>query len=286
MALALSALGACADDSANGLAAPGVASTSPTLPAGADATSAHPVGQEWRQQVAWGAPSEFYRDGFRLYQSAIEVCMEVRGFDYEPSPWYDDDLLSVAVNPLNRVAAARYGYHLPPYGATNDNMQRDESPEFQVAMNGNGDGVSLGCGDVAFSYAYGGALESLADDFDFIVNDVSTTISGFDATSEATRLLRDWSACMEEQGYDYQSPDDPLTEFGNNAEIGEDELRVRLADLECDTDVGLTAARSSYEGERFEAWLDRNAEIVREYESSLSAAKLEVTSRRDRKSVV
>lgn len=251
-----------------------------TLPVGADAKNAYPIGQEWRQTVGWGVPADFYRDGFRLYQSSIAVCMESRGFDYLQAPWYDDDVVAVVVNPLNRSAAETYGYHLPPFGASNQSSQNDDSTEFQSAING-GAGET-GCGDIALGYAYGGTLEGAAEQFDFIVNEVSTVIAGFGGTGEGLELLAEWSSCMDDQGYDYRTPDDPLREFSGDEKVGEKEIRVRLADLQCDTDVGLTQARSRYETKLFEEWLDLNAEIVNGYETSLANAKAEISARRAR----
>ena len=255
--------------------------TEDPLPSGADFKSQYPVGQEWRHSVTWGTDSDYYRSGFALYQSAIEVCMAARGFDYVKAPWYDDDVVSVVTNPLNEKAAQEYGYHMPPYGAVDVSIQNDDSEAFGEAMNGSGATYSAegGCGDLGFEFAYGGVATDASAVFDSIVAGASAAIDGYAATDDGRRSVNQWAQCMSGQGYTYTTPLDPDTEFSGSDGPTQDEIRVRMADLACDRQVGLTAARSSYEQAGFAEWLDLNAPVVHDYELLLNRAKEQVGSR-------
>lgn len=284
LALTVFMIAGCGNGSSDDLAAStGGQGAAPSLPAGTDQANDYPVGQEWRYQVSWGAPADYYRDGFELYQTAIQTCMKDRGFDYTPSPWYDDDKVAVAMNPLNREAAERYGYHRPDYGATNVPGPQLNDPDFADALNGTGATYTTegGCGELAYNYAYGGSAEDVTLAFDSILGQVSGAIDGFATTTEGIAMLAAWSECMTDQGYHYANPGEADTQFSGNDKVSDDEIRVRLADLDCDTSVGLTAARSEYETNALEQWADANATTTSDYADLLAMAEQQVTERRE-----
>ena len=64
---------------------------------------------------------------------------------------------------------------------------------------------------------------------------------------------------MKDRGYDFASPGAARDEYAGKESIAPDELRVRLADLECDQTVGLTVDRSSWERVQFESWKSKNS---------------------------
>lgn len=263
--------GACADERRPVIAVPVV----PSLPAGADFQSQSPVGQEWRQQVSWGSPKEYYRQGFELYQDAIGACLLAKGFSFTRSPWYDDDRVAVVINPLNEQAAATYGYHLPPYGAEDSSkIQIESGPEFDSALSGVG-----GCGEQGFSFAYGALAEQQSATFDYIVQSVTNAVPLFDSTVDGARLVQTWSRCMSKVGYEFVNPLEPDNKFDSAAVVSEEELRTRKADLDCDRETGLTKSRSAFEQTLFDRWLDENSETVEEYENQLAAAERQVVER-------
>lgn len=69
---------------------------------------------------------------------------------------------------------------------------------------------------------------------------------------------------MRDRGYDYASPEEPALEYSDDAEVTESEISTRIADLECDSEVGMTRARSEAEAELIADWADANATRIAE----------------------
>lgn len=244
------------------------------LPVGADVPSRYPVGQEWRLEHDWASPADYYRGSFELYQEAIRVCMAANGFEYQPAPWYSDDIVFRVINPLNVEAAKQYGYHLPPYGASATAEHLDPSPEFSAALN-----EPDGCGNRAFEFSYGDASAEAARAFDAIIIGISEILPEFAATERGIEILRAWSRCMSERGYDYTSPHQAHTTYSDRDAISDDEIRVRMADLECDLEVRLTETQSDVQMAAIESWLGEHAEAVLDYRSALDRAEHQVAQR-------
>ena len=136
-----------------------------------------------------------------------------------------------------------------------------------------------GCGEQGFSYAYGALAEPEAAAFDYIVQSVAGVVPPFDSTLRGVELLQAWSLCMSKIGCKFANPLEADNKFDSAPSIGAEELRTREADLNCDCETKLTEGRSAFERALFDAWLDDNSEIIKEYEQKLAAAKRQVVKR-------
>lgn len=236
-------------------------------------TSRYPVGEEWRYSFDWASPQAYYKSSYDLYQSAISACMRAAGFSYEPVAYVDSDAIYASLNPLNEEIASTYGYSSPPDAEIEDPNSGDDA-YYQALTDPDG------CSNIALTYAYDGEAQSAwSDQFDPLLADADRAILGFESTDRGVQLLEEWSGCMAQKGYDYQTPGDAASTMPD--EVNDLSLRVRLADLACDREVGLTRERSLFEQQAIQAWADRNALAIEELESALRAAQLEVASRRE-----
>jgi hypothetical protein len=235
--------------------------------------SRYPVGQEWRYSYAWASPQALYRGSYDLYQDTISTCMKAAGFDYTPVAYVNSDELFVVINPLNEAVAKKYGYTSPPDVEPNDPNAGDDA--WYAALTD-----ADGCSNIALTYAYKGpASKDWSGRFDPLLADADRAITGFESTSEGTELLRSWSECMVEKGYDYRTPGHAASTFTD--EITDENREVRLADLACDRSVGLTKHRSLFEQQAIKAWADQNALAIDELQDALRKAQLEVALRRE-----
>lgn len=101
---------------------------------------------------------------------------------------------------------------------------------------------------------------------------VDTAISGFDASGPGVELAGAWASCMAEQGYDFPDQLTARQSYIGEPSVTEEELAVRAADLTCDRQTELTATRSTWERERFEAWAETSAANMTELETLFDEA--------------
>ncbi len=240
------------------------------------APNLHPVGQEWRYSFAWASPQAYYESSYQLWQLATAACMETAGFAYQPVEYVDSDAVFASLNPLNEEIATEYGYGEPPSLEPDDSSNTGDEAYFESLLSEDG------CSNVALNYAFG-ASEALAfsDRFNELVVGADAATSGFETTVQGATLLSEWSQCMAEDGYSYRFPGQAALEFNADAEVTDEELRVRRSDLECDQSVGLTEARSRFEQEAVQQWAEDNAEAIDEVTAILQAAQLVVADRRE-----
>lgn len=235
--------------------------------------SLHPVGAEWRYRFDWASPQDYYGSSYALWQDATQACMSAAGFEYEPVVYVDTDAVYALVNPLNEAVAEQYGYSPPEVQAAPDSNVGNDA--FYAALLD-----PDGCSNVALSYAYGGpAADTFTERFQALVGDAEGSIFGFEATAAGEQLLLAWSQCMSSTGFDYRTPHEAMVDVSKAEDAAELGRRVRLADLECDRQVGLTAGRSAFEQESTDDWADRNAPQIGELVAALDAAQLEVADR-------
>lgn len=246
------------------------------FPVGALAENQFPVGQEWRYSVDWGSPASYYQAEWELREDVIAACMEAQSLTYHPMPWYYDDILSVVMNPLNEVAARTYGYHLPIYGPGLDDRTAWLASQADAHI-----AQLTSCRSKAVEYVDGGPVDDYVLSFDTILLSMGREMREWDATSESKELESDWSACMASKGHEYSSPVDANTAFSNASMVSAEEIAVRVSDLSCDRAVGLTAARSNFETNEFQAWLAANSDRVLTHERLLDQATTHIQERRE-----
>lgn len=221
-------------------------------------TSAHPVAREWREALGTDEVYALDAQRYATYQALIAQCMHQRGFDYAQVTYLDNSRLFYrAMNPLNEPVARKYGYHGPALPSAEVPPQV-RPPGFAEALNGTDAKPEFGCATPAFLSAEKIArpvFSKIQATFDALLS----AVSGYDASSGGIRLTGLWSQCMKDRGYDFASPGAARDEYAGKESIAPDELRVRLADLECDQTVGLTVDRSCWERVQFESWKSKNS---------------------------
>ncbi len=223
----------------------------------AQPVSEFPVGNEWNDQVAGLAAADALSEmGYVRWQRAIVACMERAGFDYEPGEYLSVTVLDLrrAMNPLNELAAERFGYHVPAIPEPASTTV--PSPEFALALGGDDSGSTRGCAHIAMHWAHGEAAgyEEYFDSVQALVITLHEAVGGFESAPPHMALLERWSDCMGASGFDYEAPQQAAEEFAVQPLVSQRERDVRQADLACDRRVGLTAGRSQWERVRFEAW--------------------------------
>lgn len=238
------------------------AESSPNLP-----PSESPVAGEWRELIPYDAVEEFDIRQYREAQRRMQACMRSRGFSYQPIEYVSLTNWLRMRNPLNEDTALRYGYHVPPVPAAVD--PNEHTPAFDEALGGpdtdiEPDTESVGSVDPSDPRQQGCAWEAyeavytvtgaVNDETSELISTLSAAISEFLTSDEGQAVTAAWSDCMGEQGYDFDSPQDGVTLFGENSEVTADEIAARTADLDCDRSVGMTQSRSNWERERFEQW--------------------------------
>lgn len=217
------------------------------------------VGLAWRDEAGVFFSEEDNRRLYDLWQARIADCMEGRGFEYAriAYPRYADGL--DRLSPLDQGYALTLGYHYPTPELIDTNPVTDET--FSLALEGND--ISAGCGGRSYDDVYG-EFEDFILEIDAALTNFDSFVAGFKATAEGDRLMGLWSECMDMLGYRYLSSDEPRLRYAEQPQITDGEIRTRMADLECDRDVGLTVGRSAYEHGRVDEWLTGNEATVLE----------------------
>jgi len=191
---------------------------------------------------------------FGAGQRAIAECMSASGFDYLPpvvQPSNDTEF-ERARNPLNRTYAAVSGYHLPTFDAPFVDNNSHTAP-FDLALFGPDDGQNGGClahGSAEVKELASGLLEELQS----LLNLLAEATEGFFESEDGRNLTADWGACMRTHGYPFSSQPAAAAAF-DDGPVSDEEIVVRLVDLDCDVALGVTAARSAWERQRFEEWV-------------------------------
>lgn len=246
----------------------------PTVPAAGSPVdrSEYPVGSEWRLHQSWASPESLYRSTYDLWQQGVRTCMESYGFNYQPYRYVGSDEFGTLLNPLNEAVAANWGYHEPPAPEPED-LNIDASESFFEALVGGGR-----CADRASAFVYDAdAISAWSEAQGALTREVDEVVVDAGLSSpEISSTISTWSECMASGGYEYAAPSDAWTEFGLSPTPTQDEIAVRLADLECDRDVGLTRRRSELEQRAIEDWTLENESRLGELRVLMSAAEEEV----------
>ena len=75
----------------------------------------------------------------------------------------------------------------------------------------------------------------------------------------------DWKKCMGDAGYKYESPVEPMIEFGRRSELASDEIEVANIDVECKIRVNYIGRRIAIESAYQKREIDDNPEAWREF---------------------
>lgn len=237
--------------------------------------AAYPVGPQWRTRYTWATQSELFEARYNLRQQATASCMRARGLDYSAGTYVDNAIADIAINPLNAATATQWGYHYPDVA---EMSEEPLTPEQTAALDGTE--TQAGCAELAWSYAFGAdSIAAFQSAYESLINAVEQNVRAF-AESPMFRQLNDaWSKCMNEAGFDYDTPADAAAEFSERPAIEPIEVSVRLADLKCDQTVGLTKSRSEFEMNQIDTMVEQQAPDVAELEGLSRAAFDEVVSR-------
>jgi hypothetical protein len=266
-------LGGCSEQSSNGAdtteSIQSVCSQSLELEGLVTGASEYPVGREWVEFMNL----DFSTIGKRQYderERRIVSCMKARGFVYSPVRYEDADRVQArAANPLLESVAKRFGYDVPRPAPVENSNETGEA--LMTALNGSGDDITSGCAWSAYE-VYRAESEHYFDLVNELLNDLYTSVDGYFATPEGQSLMMTWSSCMAGSGYEFASQEEAARSFaGAPTRPAPNEIAVRMADLACDRQAGLTAKRSDWERTQFEAWAERSADAVRTLEALESA---------------
>jgi hypothetical protein len=222
-----------------------------------------PVGNEWRMGFNWASPESYYRTVYDLWQRGKQLCMEAKGFEYSPPEYMNTDRNYSLLNPLNESAAREFGYH-NPYDVL---AEIPSVVRFEIYYD-----AADECGNISQGYAYGG-VETLAvsSQLTLLHDGAESAIDGFFGSDVGKSPVEDWALCMKQRGYLYSSPEEPSRDFVTTDVVSEGEVRVRLTDLACDEEVGLTRSRSTFESAAIAAWAQDNSESIHQLEVDLGS---------------
>lgn len=199
-------------------------------------------------------------------QRLIVACMEERGFSWEIVP-YDNYL---AVTTSGQVAdtieeAEQRGYTpseaiIIPHPS---DILIEDVPGYGLAINGDPDGDTPGCWEVARDHVMplDGEYEQLETTLVYVEMDASARAQASPEVAEATER---WSACMREQGYDYADLSEPWNEMGS---LPNDELNraTRVADLRCQQATSWQEIYRAVQAEFELEWIESNPGVVNEF---------------------
>ena len=228
-----------------------------SIPLGARTASVYPSLPEWIKRQPWYGIDEYWRVSYDTWQTGISLCMQSKGFQYVVGKFTDPPSDAV-LNRLNDATAKVFGYHDPQ--ASDDPNQREvaTSPEFQRAL---GDAGGVGCGAKAWTYAKGGPFSSKFEQSDLFVTILNESDT-FRGSAEYQTLVAEWSVCMKNVGYIFNTPDDASGKFNSRPQITEAELATRSADLSCDKTVKLTENASARSIANFNSVADKYASQI------------------------
>lgn len=180
--------------------------------------------------------------------------MREKGFHYTPIEYPDEGVYD-RLHSLDESQARTWGYHLPQVTFVNPNTEDLADPAFYAAAEGTNE--SPGCAATSRDATFG-TVAWYTDAAAATISSFEGFIAGFFDSEGGQEVATSWSACMARSGYDFRTPLDPLEEYAATPAATSAEIQVRLADLACDQQVGLSAARSAYERERRDRWLEEN----------------------------
>ncbi|MCL2091549.1 MAG: hypothetical protein FWH11_10210 [Micrococcales bacterium] len=197
-------------------------------------------------------------------EDLVAACMKEQGFDYTPTS-LDTDQVAALLDWGSEEFTQTYGYGITttwqdiPEMATTETETLDESSQvmyeaYQEALWGTGlgededDGETWlpgGCYGEAFAQLGMGLLTST------VAQDITDLTRQVDADDTVVAALYEWSVCMADQGYHYETPTEAQSSIQERAftddgqtvsgaaltELQEEEIATAVADHKCSTDL-------------------------------------------------
>ena len=213
----------------------------------------YPIDNNWREYLSFLPSEDQNRKIYDEWQQGIATCMSSRGLLYQAGNYYGE-LVFDRRNPLNREFAATFGYHDPSIIAFPQPRNTDSADPngYAAALEGSG-GCASKSAEVSLDLVSG-----YTEQVDELLQDLMRELADVGNVAQEP-LIAGWSTCMSSAGLDFESPNVALTKFVGEKKISSTELKVRLADFDCDRQVGLTVARSDAQRAALGAWQERNS---------------------------
>lgn len=198
--------------------------------------------------------------------SIAQSCMKEAGFTYRPDVSRSPDIgvMDRRYGIANSYTAQVYGYHFPTPPADRESAVKSLSEAARVALAGeplaNGtldpDG---GCIGEAKKRLAGGDAEFGPDEAARTLNMESYARSQKDPRVLAA--FRNWSGCMADKGYRYDSPMDAIDDpaFADK-KADQTEISTARADVECKKKTGLVRTWFDVESEWQRTEIEKKAE--------------------------
>jgi len=217
-----------------------------------------PIDNNWRESLEF-MPSEAQNKAlYDAWQSGMASCMASLGRNFQAGNFYGD-LVVDRQNPLNRDLAALVGYHEPSIFAYPQPTNTDANDPEGYAADLEG---ANGCAGQAAKKTYD-LVSFYTERIDGVLQDIMRELADVGDAAQAP-LVAAWSDCMKRGGHPFATPHDASTKYSDTEKVTEAEIRIRLADLDCDKEVGLTASRSRAQRTALDAWMTKNSTMMDE----------------------
>lgn len=232
------------------------ASTTPTSQLitsfrGSDLDTSLPlVGRAWLDSMEFSLDRRTNARIYDVRMAAIASCMHDRGLDYEPVPYPDNGSYEDQVNPLDRAYARVMGYHPLPAAPIDPNIATEATTT-----------AASDCSNAVYPSTFG-RLGNYFADSDQLRSDLLQNLTGFEANDASREVTQAWALCTGNAGYNYRRKNDPILLYQDAVTITEIEIATRLADLDCDIQVGYTQAQHDWEAPRVAGWETSNREAI------------------------
>lgn len=203
---------------------------------------------------------------YETYQDGMSKCMAELGFTYLAAR-FDKSSLSLPEMAVSLDDVQRYGYNvIPAEGDTGPDPAASQVPSddaYTAALFGDSQS-SQGCQGKAYAAAY------VAHPY-WTLNDQleaarANAFLAAEAMPEYAKILSDWSACMASQGFVYQKPEDPISQYAGT-DVDSTQILTRITDLKCQAEVSLEWSIGQLVNRAQTEWLEANAGIVADFEA-------------------
>lgn len=199
---------------------------------------------------------------YETWQLGMQRCMAKVGFDYVPISY--DVVHTDVTTPSAEDSVTRYGYDLPPGAdaiviSVND-KQVQANDAYRRAFLGDDPDRPGGCRESTFQAVYdpSGAFATLDQQVASAIVDISVAVESDPAM---LALNAAWSTCMQQRGFAYDDPSDPLSEFAGGG-LQSDEVATRVADLVCQAEVSYLQTVGQLQNMATTRWMDDHSQLV------------------------
>lgn len=199
---------------------------------------------------------------YSIRQQAMQSCMNEQGFEFTPATLSEVESDPVlAIEPDDVV---RYGYGIVPGTETafaSPNVaQMNENDQYRRALIGDEDDPLDGC--VGFAET---TVSDRGDEYyrldNLLLEAELESIAEGQASTDWLDLAAEWSRCMNEQGYSYSDPFQPIGELVG-APVTERTVDTRIADIRCQAETQWVARSAEIEYARVTDWLEQNPQLL------------------------